>query len=143
MSNLLAALGRAQLSRLDSMINKRRLFRQRYKSIFEDVPGVNIFQSADDTEDNFWLTAILVNSEVTGWEPSELASYLAKENIESRPIWKPMHLQPVFKNRRSFLNGNSEQLFKRGLTLPSGSAMSEDQFLRVTDTIQRFLETKR
>ncbi|AWB96151.1 pyridoxal-5'-phosphate-dependent protein [Agromyces badenianii] len=143
MSNLLAALGRAQLSRLDEMIARRRLHRERYKALFADVPGVEIFGAADDQHDNFWLTAIVVDPTVAGWEPSDLGDWLGEEAIESRPLWKPMHMQPVFADHRAALNGSSEALFRTGLTLPSGSALTPDQVRRVDERIGKFLEARR
>ncbi|MFS2242862.1 DegT/DnrJ/EryC1/StrS family aminotransferase [Microbacterium sp. OR16] len=140
MSNLLAALGRAQLSRLDEMIARRREMRELYKQLFADVDGVEVFGAAGDENDNVWLTSILVDSAVTGWEPAELSAALTAENIESRPLWKPMHCQPVFKTRRGLTNGASEQLFRRGLTLPSGSALTAEQRAHVIAAVVEFLQ---
>jgi len=131
LSNLLAALGRAQLSRLDEMIARRRAVRDRYRAFFADVDGVELFGAADDAGDNCWLTSILVDEETTGWSPDELSRALAADQIESRPLWKPMHLQPVFAGARQRTTGASESLFRRGLTLPSGSALSEAEVDRV------------
>jgi len=142
MSNLLAALGRAQLSRLDEMIASRREMRELYKQLFADVDGVEVFGAAGDENDNVWLTSILVDSAVTGWEPAELSAALTAENIESRPLWKPMHAQPVFARARSTTNGTSESLFARGLTLPSGSALTAEQRERVLVAIAGFLEAR-
>ncbi|GAB2517577.1 aminotransferase class I/II-fold pyridoxal phosphate-dependent enzyme [Microbacterium petrolearium] len=140
MSNLLAALGRAQLSRLDEMIARRREMRELYKQLFAPVDGVEVFGAAGDDEDNVWLTSILVDSAVTGWEPAQLAAALAEDDIESRPLWKPMHLQPVFAGARGIITGASESLFTRGLTLPSGSALTQAQRERVVAGINSFLE---
>jgi dTDP-4-amino-4,6-dideoxygalactose transaminase len=139
LSNLLAALGRAQLTRLDEMIERRRAMRDRYRELFADVDGVEVFGGTNDDEDNFWLTSVAVDTALTGWLPLQLSSALMDDNIESRPLWKPMHLQPVFVNARSVVSGNSEKLFKTGLTLPSGSALSQPQVERVTRAIDRFL----
>lgn len=139
MSNLLAALGRAQLARLDEMIARRREMRELYKQLFADVDGVEVFGADGDEADNVWLTSILVDSAVTGWEPSELAAALAMDDIESRPLWKPMHAQPVFDGARSRTSGASEALFARGLTLPSGSALTAPQRERVVTAIRGFL----
>lgn len=142
MSNLLAALGRAQLLRLDSMIAKRREMRELYKQLFADVAGVEVFGAAGDEADNVWLTSILIDSTVTGWEPSELSAALAGDNIESRPLWKPMHRQPIFQRHKSVINGAAEYLFERGLTLPSGSALTEEQRERVVARIGDHLHEK-
>ncbi|WP_136052056.1 DegT/DnrJ/EryC1/StrS family aminotransferase [Microbacterium sp. K36] len=140
MSNLLAALGRAQLVRLDAMIARRREMRELYKRLFAEIDGVEVFGAEGDEDDNVWLTSILVDSAVTGWEPSVLAAALAEDDIESRPLWKPMHAQPVFATARRRLSGASDSLFARGLTLPSGSALSDDQRARVTTAIRGFLD---
>lgn len=139
MSNLLAALGRAQLARLDEMIARRREMRELYKQLFADVDGVEVFGAEGDEADNVWLTSILVDAEVTGWEPSALAAALAEDSIESRPLWKPMHAQPVFAGARSKVSGASDTLFTRGLTLPSGSALTPAQRERVVAAIRGFL----
>jgi len=142
MSNLLAALGRAQLSRLDEMINRRREMRELYKQLFTDVAGVTVFGSDGDESDNVWLTSILVDPAVSGWEPEELAAALALHNVESRPLWKPMHKQPVFAKHRGLITGTSEMLFRRGLTLPSGSALTERQRGRVVSAIHEYLDAR-
>ncbi|GAA4485844.1 DegT/DnrJ/EryC1/StrS family aminotransferase [Microbacterium panaciterrae] len=139
MSNLLAALGRAQLVRLDSMLARRREMRELYKSTFADVAGAEVFGGADDAEDNAWLTSILVDRDVAGWDVTDLSAALTADDIESRPLWKPMHRQPVFAKFRGVFNGASERLFARGLTLPSGSALTAEQRARVFDSIGRFL----
>nr|WP_141899266.1 aminotransferase class I/II-fold pyridoxal phosphate-dependent enzyme [Microbacterium agarici] len=142
MSNLLAALGRAQLVRLDEMIARRRRVRERYKQLFAGIPGVTIFGAASDQSDNVWLSSIVVEPETAGWTAKELRGALAARNIESRPLWKPMHLQPVFKETHATLSGASDLLFDRGVTLPSGSALTMDQIDRVVDVIQEFVEDR-
>ena len=139
MSNLLAALGRAQLSRLDDMIARRRAMRERYRELFAGVNGIEIFGGTDDSPDNFWLTSIVVDTVETGWLPQDLSAALLEDNIESRPLWKPMHLQPVFEHARSLTNGSSEQLFRTGLTLPSGSALDGPEIDRVLSNLQSFI----
>ena len=138
MSNLLAALGRAQLTRLDGMIARRRAMRELYRDLFSGVDGVEIFGGESDNDDNFWLTSIVIDSAVTGWTPAELSAALLTDNIESRPLWKPMHLQPVFEAARALSNGNSQRLFETGLTLPSGSALSAGEIERVVAGLQAF-----
>ncbi len=121
------------------MIARRRAIRDRYRSVFAAIDGVTIFGGDDDRNDNCWLTAVLVDSQKTGWSTTELSAALALENIESRPLWKPMHLQPLFASARAEIDGTSEMLFNRGLTLPSGSGMSAADLDRVIETIERFL----
>jgi dTDP-4-amino-4,6-dideoxygalactose transaminase len=140
LSNLLAALGRAQLLRLDQMIACRKSHRRNYEKLFADVPGVSIFGGNLDEDDNYWLTSILIDPEVAGFGPPDLSDFLAKSNIESRPLWKPMHMQPVFQSARSATNGTSERLFKTGLTLPSGSALTASETSVINGTLRGFLD---
>lgn len=142
LSNLLAALGRAQIERLDQMIGRRRSLRERYAALVDDVPGVTIFARTGDEHDNCWLTAVLIDSEVTGWSPDDLREHLAARDIESRPLWKPMHQQPVHEHQPSRLTGVSDRLFERGLSLPSGSAITQDQADRVLGAIRGLLEQR-
>lgn len=138
LSNILAALGRAQLARLDDILGRRRWFREAYRALFVDVPGVSILGGDDDTGDNCWLTSIVIDDSA-GWAAAELTAHLDARDIEARPIWKPMHLQPVFADCARVLNGNAEWLFNHGLTLPSGSGMSDGEFERVLDAVGSFL----
>lgn len=144
MSNLLAALGRGQLSRLDDMIERRRQNRVRYANMFRGMAGVSLFgePSTGDggkTRDNFWLSSILVDPDEAGFRASDLQEHLSARNIEARPLWKPMHLQPVHKNRRAFTDGTSERLFATGMSLPSGSALREEEHERVASAVDEFL----
>lgn len=139
LSNILAALGRAQLVRLDDMLMRRRDWRERYRALFTSAPGVRILGGASDVGDNCWLTAIVVDPAASSWTVSDLSHALAAAGIESRPVWKPMHLQPVSKGSFGTLDGTSQKLFEQGLTLPSGSAMTEDQFTAIANVIGRFV----
>lgn len=144
MSNLLAGLGRAQLARLPEMIERRRGWRRRYRELFANVPGVRVFGDPDGVDDrvnhdNFWLTSILVDADAAGWSTDDLRVHLESHQIESRPLWKPMHLQPVFAHVPAYTTGTSELLFRTGLSLPSGSALSDKQFDRVAGAIGHFL----
>lgn len=143
LSNILAALGRAQLKRLESMIERRRQLRRRYGQIVDAMPGVTLFGSPDGvnggpTRDNFWLTSIIVDSHVAGYTTQQLIDHLSDLHIEARPLWKPMHLQPVHHEEIAFTNGTSEQLFQTGLSLPSGSGLTAQQFDRVSDALVAF-----
>jgi dTDP-4-amino-4,6-dideoxygalactose transaminase len=139
LSNVLAALGLAQLERLDGMIGRRRALRERYAQIFADVPGARVFQRDGDAADNCWLTAVLVDPAVAGWSAEDLRLALDAADIESRPLWKPMHRQPVFAGARSVLDGSADRLFATGLTLPSGSVLTGDQVDAVTRALSAFL----
>lgn len=142
MSNLLAALGRAQLLRLDEMMSKRRRHRETYREFFSPVQGVELFGTPCDHEDNCWLTSVVIDPEAAGFAAQDVAGYLTAENIETRPLWKPMHLQPVFADAECFVDGTSERFFRTGLTLPSGSALTSAEFSRVTGALQAFLASR-
>lgn len=138
LSNLLAALGRAQLRRLPEMVARRRRLRERYAALFADVPGVRLLGAAD-AEANCWLTTVVVDPTRAGWAVGDLAAHLADRDIETRPVWKPMHLQPVHHGRPALLTGAAERLFHTGLALPSGSALTDSQAALVRDAVQGFL----
>jgi len=142
LSNLLAALGRAQFRRLDEMISRRRALRDVYAKLFASVDGVTVL-GADDPEANCWLTSIVVDPARAGWQSADLAAHLAARNVETRPVFKPMHLQPIFVGARTVLSGAAQHLFENGLTLPSGSALREPQVRKVFDSIMEFLEARR
>ena len=144
LSNVLAALGRVQLGRLESMVERRRRHRLAYRELFRDVPGLAVFgepSGADggETQDNFWLTSIIIDEARAGFSPTDVRLALAEHDIEARPLWKPMHLQPVFAGARAALNGTSERLFAAGLSLPSGSVLDDEQVARVHGVLSRFL----
>ena len=147
LSNILAALGRAQLNRLEGMIERRRALRVRYRELFAAVPGVEMFGEPSGvdggpTRDNFWLSSILVDPDTAGFTAEDLRVHLAGQDIEARPLWKPMHLQPVFAGRRAFTDGTGERLFTTGLSLPSGSVLDESSISRVVESITSFLESR-
>lgn len=138
LSNVLAALGRAQLSRLDEILDKKRAHRNRYREFFAEVPEVTIFGGENDEGDNFWLTAIEV-AEDPHLKPAELMGLMAEREIEARPLWKPMHLQPIFADARGKITGVSERLFNRGVTLPSGVGLTTEQFGRIEEALRLWL----
>lgn len=135
LSNVLAALGRAQLTRLDSMIARRREWRQRYRELFGGQPGVRILGGDDDSGDNCWLTAIVVDPAASCWTVGDLSEVLGASAIETRPVWKPMHRQPVCAGFPGTVNGSSDQIFANGLTLPAGSGMTDGDFDSIVDVI--------
>lgn len=139
MSNVCAAIGRAQLVRLQGMIGRRRHRRAQYEEFFSNTPGVSVLHG-DSSEDNCWLTSIRVDPIVAGWGPLELRNFLHAREIESRPIWKPMHLQPLYRAARYVGGEIAESLYESGLALPSGSAMTDSEMHRVLDCISAFLE---
>jgi dTDP-4-amino-4,6-dideoxygalactose transaminase len=141
LNNLLAALGRAQLRRLDGMIERRRAIRERYAKFFAAVPGTRILGDGDEGA-NCWLTTLVVDPDLAGWHATQLGAHLAECDIETRPMWKPMHRQPVFAHLPAAVSGAADRLFATSITLPSGSALTDRQVERVIDTIARFLERR-
>lgn len=143
LSNLLAALGRAQLQRLDEMMKLRRQHRESYRACLSSSEPAYIFGGEDDSADNCWLTAIVVNAERDSeFDALSLQRSLTAACIESRPLWKPMHLQPVFRHHPAYVNGNGQYLFENGITLPSGSNLSIEAVERVTDALRSFFRGK-
>lgn len=139
LSNILAALGRAQVQRLDEMLARRRAWREGYRLVIRGAPGVSILGGEGDSDDNCWLTALVIDPDLAPKPAAELGHALAVAGIESRPVWKPMHLQPVHARVDRTVNGAAERLFNCGLALPSGSAMSKQEFSRVTSVIEEFV----
>lgn len=141
LSNILAALGRVQLEKLSDFKEKRRETRLRYRALFKGVEGVVVFGEPDE-RDNFWLTSIVVEEQSAGWKARDLQEHLESNQIESRPLWKPMHLQPLYRSCLAFIDGSSEQLFGSGLALPSGTGLDDGQWERIQQSISTFLEAK-
>lgn len=136
LSNVLAALGRAQLGRLDDMIARRRAVRERYRAVVSGLPCVRLLHDGTDADDNAWLTSVLFDDASL---VHSVGAALASDDIETRRLWKPMHLQPVFAARGSLVTGVAERLFDHGLTLPSGSVLTDDDVDRVVDALIRAL----
>ncbi|MGJ8593040.1 MAG: DegT/DnrJ/EryC1/StrS family aminotransferase [Aquaticitalea sp.] len=135
MSNILAGIGRGQMTILDSHVAKRRANHEFYSNALKNNDNIVFLQEPNGYKSNRWLTCILLKSKSMR---EDLRLALEKENIESRPLWKPMHQQPVFKDAPSYLNGVSDELFEKGLCLPSGSNLSEIELNRVLDAINNF-----
>jgi dTDP-4-amino-4,6-dideoxygalactose transaminase len=136
MSNILAAIGRGQLRVLEERVKAKRKIFDYYQRALADLPGIEFIPEAPYDRSNRWLTVILVTPELFGADREEIRIALERENIESRPVWKPMHLQPVFKGCRIRGGGVSEDLFRRGLCLPSGTQMTEKDIERVVEVIR-------
>jgi len=135
MSNLLAALGRAQLETLPMRVTARRRIRDRYRELLDGVPGVSFMPEASYGRSNAWLTCVVVDQDAFGADRETIRLALEAEDIEARPLWKPMHLQPIFASQRSFGGDVCARLFERGLCLPSGSALTEAEQDRVVATL--------
>jgi len=132
LSNLLAALGRSQLSRVPHEVAKRRQIREWYRSRLAQLPGVTVQQDPSWGASNAWLTIVRFDRDRHPDAPRLVREHLEAHDIESRPIWKPMHQQPVFASNRSFLSGVADSLFENGLCLPSGTGLAEDDIDRVS-----------
>jgi dTDP-4-amino-4,6-dideoxygalactose transaminase len=136
MSNLLAAVGRGQLRTLAPKIERRRAIRDAYQEALRTQPGVKFLPEAAYGRSNAWLTCILVEPHSFGATRDEVRQHLESKNIESRPVWKPMHLQPVFRHCAVRGGAVAARLFERGLCLPSGSGMTDDEQGTVIAAIQ-------
>lgn len=136
MSNICAGIGRGQMTVLDEHIARRRAIHSLYTELLRDVPGITVQQNpAPEFDSNFWLTCILVDPEVAGFTREDIRLHLTNENIETRPLWKPMHLQPVFSQAPFYGDGTSEKLFETGLCLPSGPSLTDKDIHRVVEAI--------
>lgn len=140
LSNLLAAFGRGQLAALDDRIARRRWFFDRYVECLGGVNGVSFQPEIRGGFCNRWLTCALIDPDVAGFSSEDLRLHLEADDIESRPMWKPMHQQKAYAGAPSVLNGVSDRLFAQGICLPSGSGMSDEDFDRVLDSISLFLD---
>ena len=128
-----------QLEVLEERILQKRAIKLFYKKELSSIQEISFLNENEGSYSNFWLTTILL-SENSTIDREQLRLHLEKENIESRPLWKPMHLQPVFKECKSYVNGVSEDLFNRGLCLPSGTNMSIADLKRVVSKIKELYE---
>ena len=137
LSNLLAALGRAQLRNLDDRIDRRRSIDARYTSGLAGLPGVERMPRTGIGTSNFWLTCVLIDPDAFGADREDLRLALEAEDVESRPTWKPLHLQPAFAGTEFRGPGRCTQVFDRGLCLPTGSALSPADQSRVVEIIRR------
>ena len=137
MSNICAGIGRGQMFVLDEHIARRRAIHSLYVDLLKDVAGITVMENPDSRfASNFWLTCILVDPKLAGKSREDIRLRLDSENIETRPLWKPMHLQPVFTDAPFYGNGTSERLFDIGLCLPSGPTLTDEDIRRVVDTIR-------
>lgn len=140
MSNICAGIGRGQMEVLDDHVQKRRAIQQFYTELFKDIEGVTVFAVPnDDYFANYWLSSIIVDSQLTNGKTREdLRIFLDSKNIESRPLWKPMHLQPIFEKYPYYGTYISEGLFNNGLCLPSGSNLTDEDKERIQTELYSF-----
>jgi len=140
MSNVCAAIGRGQMTVLDTRIAQRRANYAFYLKQFGAVSGFSFGSEPEGCFSNRWLSTVRIDPAITGGLSREtLRLHLEKDNIEARPLWKPMHLQPIFADAPAYLNGVSEQLFEQGLCLPSGSNLLASDLDRIAEQIHLLL----
>jgi dTDP-4-amino-4,6-dideoxygalactose transaminase len=137
MSNVLAAIGCGQLQVLDQRVEARRKNCAFYQQALGDLPGMSFMPEADYGRCTRWLTCVTIDPKLAGTNREAVRLFLAAENIEARPVWKPMHLQPIFRDCRCYGGSISARLFEQGLCLPSGSNLSESDLNRVVDVIRK------
>lgn len=139
LSNICAGIGRGQMEILEKHVNLRRIMNEFYADFFKNIKSATLFKELNsDFYSNHWLTCVIINSNDLGKTREDLRIALEKENIESRPLWKPMHLQPVFEKYPYYGGKVSEQLFENGLCLPSGSNLNESDKKKISNALQSF-----
>lgn len=140
LSNISAGIGRGQMYVLDEHIARRRAIHALYVEKLKNTPGITVMQprSNVDLYPNYWLSTILVNPQEAGFTYQELSARLTAADIESRPLWKPMHLQPVFAKAPAYVNRVSEALFAQGLCLPSGPMVTDEDVDRIVEIIKNY-----
>lgn len=140
MSNIVAGIGRGQMTVLNQRIEQRRQNFFFYKEIFKNYEGIEFLNEPNKRFfSNYWLTTINIDSKKAGFSREDLRLAFEAENIECRPLWKPMHLQPIFENCPAYVNGVSENLFDNGLCVPSGSNLTNEEKERITEVIRKFI----
>ncbi len=146
LSNVLAGIGRAQLQVLEERVNARRSIFERYYQELAHIPGIQFMPEMENTRSNRWLTALTLDEQKSGISNHVLLQALAEDNIEARPVWKPLHMQPLFAGVRYYSHSEhanvSEQLFKTGICLPSGSNMTEEDQWRVIQCVKNCFKHK-
>jgi dTDP-4-amino-4,6-dideoxygalactose transaminase len=133
MSNVLAGIGRGQLKILGKRIEKKKYIYQYYKNEFEKLPDIELMPVKEETEPNYWLSCIQLKGRI---KPINIILSLEKENIESRPLWKPMHMQPYYEDYDFIGEGVAENIFLNGVCLPSDTKMTDDDLERITENIK-------
>jgi dTDP-4-amino-4,6-dideoxygalactose transaminase len=142
MSNVLAGIGRGQMEVINQRIAQRRFNYLAYKKALGHIQGLSFLEEPDsDFFSNRWLTTMIIDPEKSGTTREKIMSAMQQEDIECRPLWKPMHLQPVFSGCPAYLSGISEKLFQQGLCLPSGTGLSEVDRGRVVSIVKRCISS--
>lgn len=139
MSNVCAGIGRGQMEVLDKHVGLRRAMNDFYQDLFKDTPGISVFkETTTHCFSNHWLSCITLDPNLTPHSPEDMRLFLEKENIETRPLWKPMHMQPIFKDAPYYGNKVAENLFDTGLCLPSGSNLGDNEKQRISKMLKEF-----
>jgi len=139
MSPILAALGISQLARIETFVDKRRSIRDTYCRLFSEIPGLEVSTDSKFERSNAWLTTLKIDDKIFSNGRDTVRNGLEKENIESRFIWKPLHLQPIFASYEAILTGISEEIFNTSLCLPSSHTLNESQLVRICDVVKKSL----
>ncbi len=138
MSNIVAGIGRGQMEVLDLRVAQRRANHQFYEGFFKQIESVELFsEPSTDYFSNYWLTTIIINPEKAGTNRETLRLAFEQENIETRPLWKPMHMQPIFHHCLSYTDGTAEHLFENGLCLPSSSNLTDESKARILKVLNQ------
>lgn len=144
LSNICAGIGRGQMEILPHHISRRREIHTLYSGLLADIEGISVMKRPDEYFDsNYWLTCITVDDEILDTTVNDIRLYLDSENIESRLLWKPLHLQPVFEPCPAYTDGVSEDLFRRGLCLPSGPALMDSDIERIVSELKKYIHIKK
>ncbi|AZQ63561.1 aminotransferase class I/II-fold pyridoxal phosphate-dependent enzyme [Flammeovirga pectinis] len=140
MSNICAGIGRGQMEILNDRVSQKRSIRSFYESIFQDIDGIKVLKEDSNVSfSNAWLSCMTIDKEIIGFDREALRLAFEEDNIEARPLWKPMHLQPIFEKYPSYIDGTSEKLFEIGLCLPSDTNIDDDDLIRIEKVIKNKL----
>ena len=141
MSNICAGIGRGQMTVLNEHIAHHRRIHELYKQAFADVDGIELKSNPDERLNaNYWLSTILIDKNVTGFDYEELRIALDAKGIETRPLWKPMHLQPIFANNPRYVDGTAERLFNKGLCIPAGPCVTDEDVAYIVREIKKCMK---
>lgn len=141
MSNICAGIGRGQMTVLNEHIAHHRRIHELYKQAFADVDGIELKSNPNERFNaNYWLSTILIDKNVTGFDYEELRIALDAKGIETRPLWKPMHLQPIFANNPRYVDGTAERLFNKGLCIPAGPCVTDEDVAYIVREIKKCMK---
>jgi dTDP-4-amino-4,6-dideoxygalactose transaminase len=140
LSNICAGIGRGQMEALPQHISRRREIHLLYSELLADVEGISVMQCQNKIfNPNYWLTCITIDNTILKATVNDIRLYLDSVNIESRLLWKPLHMQPIFNSYPAYIDGTSEKLFYKGLCLPSGSALTNADVVRVATELKKYI----